>query len=135
MSQEAAVLFANEAFYLAFALKDLKGMDELWSRHLPVSCIHPGWQPLFGREAVMDSWIGLFGNPASPAIECRQPRVLLYGDFAQVYCYELIEEGTLVASNLFALDARGWKLIHHQASPVAEKPQFDDPPPQRGRLQ
>lgn len=135
MSQDTAVLFANEAFYLAFALKDFKGMDELWSRHLPVSCIHPGWQPLFGREAVMDSWTGIFGNPASPAIECRQPQVLLYGDFALVCCYEVIEEGTLVASNLFALDARGWRLVHHQASPVAETPQFDELPPQRRRLQ
>lgn len=135
MSQDAAVLFANEVFYLAFALKDIKSMDELWSRHLPVSCIHPGWQPLFGREAVMDSWIGIFGNPASPAIECRQPRVITYGDFAQVFCYEVIEEGTLVACNLFAHDARGWKLVHHQASPLAEKPQFDEPAPQRRRLQ
>ena len=135
MSQEAAVLFANEAFYLAFALKDIKGMDELWSRHLPVSCIHPGWQPLLGREAVMDSWIGIFGNPASPAIECRQSRVLPYGEFALVCCYEVIEEGTLVASNLFALDGNFWRLVHHQASPVAEKPQFDEPSPQSRRLQ
>jgi len=134
MSQDAAVLFANEAFYLAFALKDIKGMDELWSRHLPVSCVHPGWQPLFGREAVMESWVGILGNPASPAIECRQQRVVSYGEFAQVFCYEVIEEGTLVACNLFAHDARGWKLLHHQASPLAEKPQLDEPAPRR-RLQ
>ena len=135
MSQEAAVLFANEAFYLAFTLKDLKGMDELWSRHLPVTCVHPGWQPLIGREAVMDSWIGIFGNPRSPGVECRQPRVFLYGDLAQVCCYEVLEEGTLVACNLFARDGQAWTLVHHQASPVAEKPQFDEPTPRRTRLQ
>ena len=135
MSQEAAVLFANEAFYLAFSLKDIKGMYELWSRHLPVTCVHPGWQPLIGREAVMDSWIGIFGNPGSPVIECRQPRVFLYGDLAQVCCYEVMEEGTLVACNLFARHGQTWILLHHQASPVAEKPQFDEPTPRRTRLQ
>ncbi|EDP61311.1 hypothetical protein BAL199_07143 [alpha proteobacterium BAL199] len=135
MSQEAAVLFANEAFYLAFSLKDIKGMDELWSRHLPVTCVHPGWQPLIGREAVMDSWIGIFGNPGSPVIECRQPRVFLYGDLAQVCSYEVMEEGTLVACNLFARHGQTWILLHHQASPVAEKPQFDEPTPRRTRLQ
>jgi hypothetical protein len=135
MSQEAAVLFANEAFYLAFAFKDIKGMDELWSRRLPVTCIHPGWQPLFGRDAVMESWLRIFGNPGAPGIEFRQPRVFLYGDFAQVCCYELIEAGTLVASNLFAREGQGWTLVHHQASPVAERPRFEEPAPQRRRLQ
>src|SRR3546814_11047829 len=83
----------------------------------------------------LDSWVGIFRNPASPAIECRQPRVVPYGEFAQVFCYELIEESALVACNLFVHDARGWKLVHHQASPVAERPQFDDTAPPRRRLQ
>ena len=39
-----AVLFTNEAFYRAFADRDLAAMDGLWSRHGSVTCIHPGWR-------------------------------------------------------------------------------------------
>ena len=47
-----AVLFANEAFYQAFAARDLAAMEEVWAHHCPVACIHPGWPPLHGRQAV-----------------------------------------------------------------------------------
>lgn len=126
MSQEPAVLFANEAFYVAFTIRDIRSMDELWSRSLPVTCIHPGWQPLIGREAVMESWVGIFGNPGSPGVELREPRAFVYGDLAQVICYEVMEEATLVASNLFVREGSEWKLVHHQASPVAEDPAFEE---------
>jgi hypothetical protein len=36
------VLFANEAFYRAFADRDIDAMDALWARGEPVLCIHPG---------------------------------------------------------------------------------------------
>ena len=42
MSQEAAVLFANEVFYEAFKARDLATMELLWAEGLPVACIHPG---------------------------------------------------------------------------------------------
>jgi len=61
-----AALFANEAFYRAFADRDIDAMDALWARGEPVLCIHPGWPPtnLFRREA--GGW-KLFHHQASPA--------------------------------------------------------------------
>ena len=56
MSEHAAVNFANEAFYVAFSTRDLEAMDALWARQAPVTCIHPGWNALTGRDAVMESW-------------------------------------------------------------------------------
>lgn len=133
MSEEPAILFANEAFYLAFTNRDLATMETLWSRSAPVSCIHPGWRPLVGREAVMESWRNIFGNPQSPAIACRDPRVLGHGELAQVLCYEVLAAGTLAAVNLFRKESGTWTLVHHQASPVADPPRFEDPEPDATR--
>ena len=48
MSDEEAVLAANEAFYRAFAARDFAAMDALWAAEAPVACIHPGWDALVG---------------------------------------------------------------------------------------
>jgi len=53
---EREVLEANAAFYAAFEQRDPEAMDALWAREAPVACLHPGWEPLFGREAVVGSW-------------------------------------------------------------------------------
>ena len=120
---QQAALAANEAFYRAFATRDLTAMTALWARSVEVACLHPGWAPLYGREAVMESWAGILGNPQSPNIRCLQCRVTLKGEVATVVCYEVVEEGYLVATNLFVREEGGWKLYHHQAGPLsAETP-------------
>jgi ketosteroid isomerase-like protein len=134
MSQEAAVLFANEAFYLAFATRDLRSMQEVWSRDAPLTCVHPGWRPLMGRDEVMESWATILGNPASPAVEFRNARAFLYGDVACVLGYEVLQEGVLAATNTFVKEGVAWRLVHHHASPVADSPRFSETPQARGPL-
>jgi hypothetical protein len=41
MSDTDAVLFANEAFYRAFADRDEEAMEDLWSATAQVACLHP----------------------------------------------------------------------------------------------
>ena len=56
MRDEAEVLFANDAFYNAFISRDIVALETVWATNAQVVCIHPGWPPLYGREAVMRSW-------------------------------------------------------------------------------
>lgn len=49
------VLAANEAFYTAFTNRDYPQLEALWAREHEVAVIHPGWPPLFGRSAVLES--------------------------------------------------------------------------------
>lgn len=119
---EAAVLAANEAFYRAFAARDLVAMDRLWAQEIEVACIHPGWSPLFGRDAVMESWAGILGNPASPNIHCFQARATIYGETAMVVCYEGVGQDYLVATNFFVQEGGNWKLCHHQSGPANVSP-------------
>lgn len=132
MSERDAVLFANEAFYAAFARRDVAAMDEAWVRGAAVSCIHPGWDALYGRDEVMSSWRAILGGTATPEIRCHAPRVFLYGGLATVICFEEIGGTYLIATNLFLHEGGLWKMVHHQAGPTQGTPpeeEPEDPPP------
>ena len=126
-AEEQSVLAANEAFYAAFARRDANAMDALWARRAPVACIHPGWQSLVGRDAVMASWRGIFSGP-TPTITCSEPTVHLLGASAFVVCLEDIPDGRLIATNIFVREEDQWLLVHHQAGPVAQADDDDDLP-------
>jgi len=121
MSEENAVLFANEAFYLAITNRDVTAMNQIWAEEDPVACIHPGWPALVGRADVLDSWERILSNDAAPNIVCREPRALIHGDVAVVVCYEQIERELLVATNVFRRAQRQWRMVHHQAGPTAAR--------------
>ena len=122
MSDTDAVLFANEAFYRAFADCDEKAMDDVWSFSEQIACLHPGWGPLFGREDVVSSWMAIIRNPDSPAIVCHDAQAHVYGDTAYVICFEEIDGNYLVATNVFIREGRVWKMVHHQAGPTSAQP-------------
>jgi len=119
VSDTDSLLFANEAFYRAFADKDMEAMADLWSHGHPVSCIHPGWGPLFDRSEVMSSWAAILDAPGALDIRCVGPTVQLYGDLGIVICFENLQGGTLVATNIFVRHGSLWKMIHHQGAPTS----------------
>ena len=124
--EEREVVEANAAFYAAFARRDADAMDALWAREAPVACLHPWWEPLLGREAVVTSWRRiLLGGGAPERIRCEHARPHVAGNMAWVVCAEVIPGGTLAATNLFVREAGGWRMVHHHASmtPAAEPPE------------
>lgn len=133
MSDTESLLFANEAFYRAFADKDMAAMEELWSREHPVSCVHPGWRPLTERAEVMSSWAAIFDAPEAPDIRCFNPTVQMYGDVGSVICFEKLPNGTLVATNIFVRKGSVWKMIHHQGGPTSAVA-LPEIAPQRGAV-
>ena len=132
MSDRDALLFANEAFYRAFADRDAAAIDAVWATRAPVACIHPGWGVVEGRAEVMKTWAAIVANPDSPAIVCRGARAYPHGDAGFVVCYERIGGQYLTATNLFVREGRMWKMVHHQAGPTSGAPASeaeDDPGP------
>jgi hypothetical protein len=122
MSETAKLLFANDAFYTAFANRDSAAMEDLWARQAPLTCIHPGWQTLISREAVLDSWRAILASPRAPQISCRGPHAFAHGELGLVVCYEVIGASVLAASNVFVREGGVWKLMHHQAGPCEALP-------------
>jgi hypothetical protein len=116
------VLFANDAFYRAFADANLAAMDALWARNTPVTCIHPGWHPLNSREQIMDTWRQVFASDRQAQLTCHAPEAFLMGEVAFVICYEQLPHAMLIATNIFHLEQQQWRLVHHQSGPTRSRP-------------
>ena len=118
MSEFEAVLAANEAFYRAFASRDVARMERIWAERQPVACIHPGRPALRGRAAVLESWRMILQGPEVSAIRCVDAAAMVYGAAALVTCVEVINGAFLAATNTFVFDDGVWYLVHHHAGPI-----------------
>jgi hypothetical protein len=118
MSEEIAILAANAAYYQAFAEADFPAMKRIWAED-NVSCIHPGWPVLIGREPILESYRQIMRNPNQDRIEPRNETVMAEAEDARVFCVEFVGGAALAATNLFRRVNGEWRMTHHQASPIA----------------
>ncbi|HXH83949.1 MAG TPA: nuclear transport factor 2 family protein [Candidatus Tectomicrobia bacterium] len=122
----AEVEAANAAFYQAFEALDLEAMERVWAHGEHVACVHPGWPLLVGWDAVRASWETIFANTEEMRFTISDVRVAVGEDLAWVTCTENIlsevrgrlSVTSVLATNVFERDARGWRLVHHHASHV-----------------
>jgi hypothetical protein len=121
---EDSLLAANAAYYRAFATRDLAAMEAIWA-DAGVTCVHPGWPALIGRAPIVASYRDIFRNPAQEALTSGEERVLIEGDDGRVFCVEKVGGGLLLATNWFRAAAGKWRLLHHQATPLAAPAQKD----------
>ena len=120
---ETAALRANETFYRALATADAEAMDAIWARSTSVSCLHPGWTLLAGREAVLGSRETILSSPQQPRIVGGGATVTMLGnDVAMVFCREVVSGSALYATNIFVKETGTWRLTHHHSGPVMMQP-------------
>lgn len=124
MTDHDALVFANEAFYAAFRDGDMSAMEQLWATDTPVFCIHPGWNPLFGRDQVLHSWRRIMRGGSRPNVICHDPKPHIMENVGTVICFEQIGADFLVATNMFVRQSKSniWRLFHHHAGPAASPP-------------
>ncbi|MFK7943585.1 MAG: nuclear transport factor 2 family protein [Paracoccaceae bacterium] len=109
---------ANSAFYRAIRRGDFAAMDRLWSRARTVTCTHPGWTLLSGRQAVMDSWRAILVENEPLDIWPSDPMPIVTGSTGMVVCREQLGGTELIASNAFVLEGEAWRLINHQSAQI-----------------
>jgi len=122
-----AIRAATAGFYRAFEAGDGEAMADLWATSVSVSCIHPGWQPAVGREAVIASWLSIFEGTTTISFTLRNSQIFVAGDAAWGLLLEeidAVQEGgqrvraVLQATNIFIRENGAWRLTHHHASPA-----------------
>ena len=109
------VLAANDEFYVAMRRGDLDEMERMWARGREVTCTHPNWAMLIGREAVMESWRLILTQAAAPSIWPAECEVVVTGSTAMVLCIERLDGNELMAANSFVLEDNEWRIMNHQA--------------------
>lgn len=126
MTQEHAVLLANDAFYRAFEKRDLEAMAAVWSQGTGSLCIHPGRNAIKGWEAIHSSWVGIFRNTSYLEIDTEIIRIEINGNLAYVVLIETVlqvaggrrAKAQSIATNVFECMAQNWYLVHHHGSPL-----------------
>ncbi|MGH3328806.1 MAG: nuclear transport factor 2 family protein [Streptomycetales bacterium] len=141
ISDVEAVVDANADLYAAVETADLDRMGRIWADGPyaeSVTCVHPGWPPLRGRDEVMRSWAVIMANTPYIQFFLTDVQVELAGDVAVLTCAENIltslgenddddadvdassalAGGRIVATNIFRRTSEGWRLWLHHGSPV-----------------
>ena len=121
-----AVGAVNAEFYAAFEAADLDRMEAVWDVGDGVTCVHPGWPALRGREHVLRSWALIMANTAYIQFFLSDVDITLSGDLAVVSCAENIltapgepeGDAKVVSTNVFRRYDAGWRLVLHHGSPV-----------------
>ncbi|MBT0962582.1 YybH family protein [Denitromonas iodatirespirans] len=115
------------AFYAALARADLEAMMAVWSEDEDIVCVHPGAPRVVGLAAVRNTWQQLFASGPRLKIEISQQVISAGSVMAMHSVLQHVHlEGDdelhppIVATNIFVLGARGWRMVAHHASPTPD---------------
>jgi uncharacterized protein (TIGR02246 family) len=118
---------AETAFYEALEKGDLELMMDVWAEDEEIVCVHPGGARLTGYDQVRESWMQIFGGPQRLKVQISDLAVLPGMMLAVHSLHENITvEGEarapapVVATNVYARTASGWRMLVHHASPVPQ---------------
>lgn len=114
----------EHAFYEALQQADIDRLMACWADDEDIVCVHPGGPRLVGHAAVRAAFEALFANGGVPV----QPEKVRRIDAGTCSVHSMIERvmvmtddspqpAWVVATNVYAKTARGWRLVTHHASP------------------
>lgn len=115
MNPDQEILGANDRYYRAFETGDYAGMSDLWAQE-GVSCIHPGWPVLIGRQPILESYRSILSNLSQDRILHHSDTPMFSGADGRVFCVEIVGDVALAATNWFRQVNGVWRMVHHQAS-------------------
>jgi len=126
-SQHATPQDCEAAFYEALEARNLERMMAVWAPDEEIICIHPSGPRLTGFDQVREGWRQIFAGGSRLSFELREQHYFQSNMLSIHVVDELISvsgEGrqvTVVATNVFVLTDRGWRMILHHASPAPEQ--------------
>jgi ketosteroid isomerase-like protein len=126
MSDDKAIIEANQAFYRAFESLDIEAMEAVWLSDPRIICIHPGWPKLAGWGPIMASWERIFDNVFEMKFEIDVISVRTDGNLGVIVLEEgLTQRGyegkmrsRVLSTNIFERVGDRWYLVLHHGSPI-----------------
>ena len=115
----------EQQFYEALQQGDLDRLMAAWSDDDDIACIHPGGPRVVGPAAVRASFEALFAHGGSVSAQPERVRRLQLDDVAvhhvveqvQALAADGLQSAWVVATNVYARTAQGWRMVLHHASP------------------
>jgi uncharacterized protein (TIGR02246 family) len=122
------------AFYDAFESGDLEAMMSVWAEDEDVVCVHPSGPRLVGVDQVRESWRQIFASGQQLRFHIKDSQILR-GMLLSIHSVlehiivsgEPRPRGPVIATNIYVLTDRGWRMLAHHASlaPVQEQTQVE----------
>lgn len=114
----------EQAFYDALQQADIDRLMACWTDEDDIVCVHPGGPRLVGHAAVRAAFDAMFANGSVQAhpekvrrldaghcsVHSVVERVALMSD-------DGLQQAWVVATNVYAKTAQGWRMVAHHASP------------------
>ncbi len=127
---------ASLAFYHAFEAQDIDAMMATWADDEEIVCVHPGGARHTGVVEVRESWRQVLAQGPGLRFHLVGNRVFsgrmisihsVYGHVT--VAGESRPANPVLATNIYLLTDRGWRMLMHHASPLATAAPSKDPPP------
>jgi uncharacterized protein (TIGR02246 family) len=126
----------EQRFYEAMRSGDLDALMAVWADDEDIVCVHPGGARVIGPAAIRASFEAIFGNGpvlVQPEqvhrLESMAGAVHHLVERVQVRTDEGPRDAWVIATNVYAQTAQGWRLVAHHASPGSlQAPDLDAGP-------
>lgn len=127
---------AEKAFYKAFERADLAAMMAVWAEEEDIVCVHPGGARHTGMAEVRESWRQILAQGSGLQFHLVGNRVFSGRMISIHSVYEHVTvagesrpANPVLATNIYLLTDRGWRMLMHHASPLAAAAPSKEPPP------
>jgi ketosteroid isomerase-like protein len=122
------LISANKAFYSAFSSLSIDEIQGCCVASDSDVCIHPGWSPIKGWNAIAEAWVEIFESTNYIQVTPSDVVAQISGDVGWITCLENIYSlvgvqqlmGQVAATNIFKRTDSGWKLSVHHGSPIVQ---------------
>jgi ketosteroid isomerase-like protein len=113
-------------FYESLNKADIEQLMQCWGDEDEVVCVHPGGPRFVGHGAIRASFEAIFQNSGGIRASIHKAHVVqtlatsVHSVIERIEISEAGQEtqhGYVIATNVFAKTAQGWRLIAHHASP------------------
>ena len=114
----------EQAFYDALQQADIDGLMACWADEDDIVCVHPGGPRLVGHAAVRAAFDAMFANSSVQAhpekvrrMDADHCSVHSVVERVAVMSDDGLQHAWVVATNVYAKTAQGWRMVAHHASP------------------